>query len=416
MTKIFTDRHLRNFSGKPNFQLCLAVILSLAVVVPFIYYARFFGFNKFAWTEVILLLSALVFCGSFRKYPISVFCFFLLFIAGNESYIRLKYFGIDGFNLAKVHRAEPGSPLSGSQFDGNSYTHLKPGTTAHCRGHEFRVNNLGMRGPDYQFEKKPHTFRIVLIGTCSAEGDGVPYESSYPYLLEKELKADNLNVEVVNLSIAGSYSNNMLHVLKELAPKFSPDLILYDMTLFNPPAKVRRLEPRIYNDPHTTSVGLDESFLFFSAPMDMLKTVIDRPFSENIVKPLSAVIPVLKRFGYRVTKDDLKDDKRWSLKIIQEVRPAGVPLALYVLPPLGKDWSPTAQIKQREELKMLADQVNLPVIDVFSAANPRLGVLECMCYPGDYHPSAIVHKAFAHKIAEQVKPLITSPKPERVVR
>ena len=72
-------------------------------------------------------------------------------------------------------------------------------------GHEIRINHLGFRGPDWDFEPAPGTLRLLAFGGSStfsffAGGLEATWPSRLSHYLEQEL---GLPVEVLNLGVPG---------------------------------------------------------------------------------------------------------------------------------------------------------------------------------------------------------------------
>lgn len=104
-----------------------------------------------------------------------------------------------------------------------------PGQTVHTAdGIPVRINKYGFRGPDYEYEKKPGTLRIVVLGGSAgfcfhASGR----EGTWAAILERNL-SDRLEmtVEVVNLSLPGyDIFNSKLNYLC-FGRAFGPDAVI----------------------------------------------------------------------------------------------------------------------------------------------------------------------------------------------
>lgn len=54
-----------------------------------------------------------------------------------------------------------------------------------------------------QVQETGKTFKIIAFGDSLTAGYGVKLEESYPSILEKELKKENPNIEVVNMGVSG---------------------------------------------------------------------------------------------------------------------------------------------------------------------------------------------------------------------
>jgi len=87
------------------------------------------------------------------------------------------------------------------------------------------VNNYGFRGRDISIEKMPGTVRIMAMGDSFTFGVGAEEDQTIPFLIEKDLRANGVNAEVINAGF-GNYST-ILHYLKlrDEYIEFKPDIV-----------------------------------------------------------------------------------------------------------------------------------------------------------------------------------------------
>jgi lysophospholipase L1-like esterase len=114
------------------------------------------------------------------------------------------------------------------------------------------INSLGFRDTrDYSLDKPPGTFRILVLGDSVTFGHGALSDTTYPFLLEQRLKKWRPDVgwQVWNLGVPGYNTSQELEVLKQVAPRYQPDLVIvgfYENDLSGnelprPPSLTRRL-------------------------------------------------------------------------------------------------------------------------------------------------------------------------------
>jgi hypothetical protein len=106
---------------------------------------------------------------------------------------------------------------------------LAPNYSGWYAGVPVRINNLGFRDSrDYDLAKQPHTFRILVLGDSVTFGHGAVYETTYPYLLESQLRQwkPEIDWQVWNLGVPGYNSAQELAYLNEVGPSFQPDLVI----------------------------------------------------------------------------------------------------------------------------------------------------------------------------------------------
>lgn len=115
-----------------------------------------------------------------------------------------------------------------------------------------RTNALGFRDSrDYAIDKPPGTFRILVLGDSVTFGHGAVFETTYPYLLEQQLKSwrPEINWQVWNLGVPGYNTAQELAYLNEVGPRYHPDLVIVgffpnDFTGLEPnptPGAIRRM-------------------------------------------------------------------------------------------------------------------------------------------------------------------------------
>lgn len=96
-------------------------------------------------------------------------------------------------------------------------------------GVPVKINQLGFRDDrEYTAAKPPGTFRILVFGDSVTFGHGARFETTYPYLLERRLKAWRPDVqwEVWNMGVPGYNTRQELAYLQEVGPRFDPDLVV----------------------------------------------------------------------------------------------------------------------------------------------------------------------------------------------
>lgn len=114
----------------------------------------------------------------------------------------------------------------------------RPGHQGVFRGVEteqpYAINSFGMRDYSHRVLKQDGTFRILVLGDSFMEALQVPFERSFPQLLEKRLQAlTHRSVEVINAGVAGWGTDEEVIYLARYGLRLSPDLILVGMTLHN---------------------------------------------------------------------------------------------------------------------------------------------------------------------------------------
>ena len=158
-----------------------------------------------AWAKKIVLITAPVFLATA-----------VVVAAGIEVWVRLRW---------NPNNGQPGLFLSDAVLG----QRLAPNYDGWFAGVPVHINNLGFRNPrDFTAAKPATAFRIVFLGDSVTFGHGSIYEHTYPYLFEQKLRAwrPDVDWQVWNLAVPGYNTTQELDHLKEIGPRFSPDLVI----------------------------------------------------------------------------------------------------------------------------------------------------------------------------------------------
>jgi hypothetical protein len=91
-----------------------------------------------------------------------------------------------------------------------------------------------MRDREHTVPKMDGIDRVLILGDSFMEALQVPFEASFPSVLERELgKTTRRPVDVVNASVGGWGTDDELMYLEKYGARWEPDLILIAMTLHN---------------------------------------------------------------------------------------------------------------------------------------------------------------------------------------
>lgn len=82
---------------------------------------------------------------------------------------------------------------------------------------------------DYVEAKEPGTLRIAVIGDSYVHGAFVDVDKGFPEVMERQLQAKGLKVEVYRFGADGAPLSQYLNVLREEVLRFSPDIVLVQL-------------------------------------------------------------------------------------------------------------------------------------------------------------------------------------------
>jgi hypothetical protein len=111
-----------------------------------------------------------------------------------------------------------------------------PGLVTHLPqfGLTVSFNSAGMRDHEHAVEKPEGALRVLVLGDSFIEALQVPFEASFPSLLERELSTRmGRPVEVINASVSGWGTDDELKYLTSYGRRWKADVIVVAMTLYN---------------------------------------------------------------------------------------------------------------------------------------------------------------------------------------
>lgn len=92
---------------------------------------------------------------------------------------------------------------------------------------EFRINTQGFRADrDHPFEKRQGTIRIAAIGDSVTAGYEVRQEYAYPAIIERYLKKQAVEAEVLNAGVSGFSTAEELVMLEHYLVRFDLDYVV----------------------------------------------------------------------------------------------------------------------------------------------------------------------------------------------
>jgi hypothetical protein len=90
---------------------------------------------------------------------------------------------------------------------------------------DVEVNSLGIRDHEYPLAKQ-RKYRILAFGDSFTFGWGVDIDASWPKVLERTVRSNGVDAEVLNFGQPGTWSKQYLDHIQEAVPLLKPDLII----------------------------------------------------------------------------------------------------------------------------------------------------------------------------------------------
>ncbi len=88
------------------------------------------------------------------------------------------------------------------------------------------INQKGLRGAEYRYEKEPGTLRVVMLGDSFAFGLGVDESDTVAVKLEELFGKAGKKVEVINMGVDGFGTDQEYLLLREEGVKYDPDVVI----------------------------------------------------------------------------------------------------------------------------------------------------------------------------------------------
>ena len=170
----------------------------------------------------------------------------LLFLVLQEIALRLVFPvpEVLNFNRIKYIKDSPIFQLN----QGQSLGHLALWWWSEPDGAAFvRYMNLyGFQGHTWPKRKRPGRLRIAFFGDSFTEGLGAAADEAIPTSFARLAREQGLDVEAMNLGVAGFGPQSYLPVIRDVVSLFEPDhavLIIYMNDLYHEPDPAPLLEP-----------------------------------------------------------------------------------------------------------------------------------------------------------------------------
>jgi hypothetical protein len=254
-------------------------------------------------------------------------------------------------------------------------------------GRPFATNRHGMRDRDCTVAKPPGTFRVAVLGSSIDMGWGVGVEESYVNLLEDWLNAHaarrglERRFDVLNFAVAAYSPLQRLEAYRRKARAFRPDLVLFSATTLD-----QRLTEIHLCDLFRARASVPHEYDF------VRQTIVEAGLTDEDLRT--------DAHDQLVHKDEVKlklDPHFWALydrtvaALAADCRSDGVPMALLVIPRVGKADAPAARAEKVARLLGIAAHHAVPVFDLsatFDESDPsRFGIAAW-----DDHPNALGHR------------------------
>lgn len=127
----------------------------------------------------------------------------------------------------------------------------QPGFEGRWDGTWYRINQLGMRGPEFSPDAPEDVYRIVALGDSCTFGKGVAEAETWPRQLESllgEALSGVRRVVVANLGVNGYAGATYERIFREVGQELEPDLVIVGYNLNDFPNAIRAVDEYVFGN------------------------------------------------------------------------------------------------------------------------------------------------------------------------
>ena len=307
------------------------------------------------------------------------------------SILLIIFIAVEFYLRATIPSSSGGSIFSYT-LDTKLYKVMKKDHSIVAWGKELRTNELGFRDNKTTVPaKRPDEYRIIVLGDSFTVSAGVDFDSLYTTLLEKDLKRENNNVEVMSLAVGGYNIVQYEMVLNEIALDLQPDLLLVSVFPSND------FSMKTYDRNYLAAKGQ------YKEPEEVWyeETYVYRAFLWRVAEKLGSFF---KQEKESVTKYPQQDPERgWKEnssalgRIIGTANEKDIPIIVTLLP---DTWGFESQLELTDRIKtFLTKHDTRPVVLLYPFIESGIKEPELRVNLLDSHPSNQYHTLVAEYLA-----------------
>jgi hypothetical protein len=109
--------------------------------------------------------------------------------------------------------------------------------------YDARSVRIDPEAPSAEPARAQPSLRILLFGDSFTHGDEVPYRDSWAYLLDEDLRAVGIEVQISNLGVGGYGMDQALLRWRAVADEISADLVIFGLMLADVPRNTFMIPP-----------------------------------------------------------------------------------------------------------------------------------------------------------------------------
>lgn len=253
------------------------------------------------------------------------------------------------------------------------------------------------RNREYEVEKRPGVFRILVLGDSYTWGHGLHPEDAYPDRLERRLGdlVSEREFEVVNWSKPGWSTDEEWHSIRNRLEEWSPDLLILGF---------------VFNDPELTGMPANEQQALMVRPPEgdlggwlYRHSRVVSGFHDALENRRVRERLVAYYHGLFEDPDGWRKCHRALRELAKRARSMRIPFLVVVFPIFDSQLDGDYRYHELHEImRKVTERLRIPVLDLLPAyqgidAN-RLALVPFT----DAHPSELAHRIAADEILAEL--------------
>lgn len=269
---------------------------------------------------------------------------------------------------------------------------------------EAKINSLGFRGNEFKKDKKINTIRIAFIGDSFTFGWGLPDGQTYPEKVCTELQKHlpSIDFECLNFGMFGYNIFNSYNVLKDFVIDYSPDLIVFGLTINDAEKNLFSLKAnmKIEREPRIPDLfeGAPRIIYFDGDIFEYLYTYRLISFLYYIHKIKEATIIYYHNLYSPVNEEWLEININALEKIKEETSKRKIPLLCLFFPVLYKLKSDYPFQKIHNFYHNIFRKNEIPYIDFYPIFKDY-DESKLWVHPKDKHPNSLATDIIAKEVS-----------------
>ncbi len=255
-------------------------------------------------------------------------------------------------------------------------------------------NRLGYRDRDHEVAKPDGVWRIVVLGDSIGAGLRVQrFEDTFPAVLERLLREQGVNAEVINLSVSGYNTQQEVETLADKGLRYRPDLVLVAYSLTD--------RERLDGDILKTLLEAERAAGRESAarvhPV-LLKSALYRFFRYRVLppRPAAASDAEIQKLTDLVSGDTVAE---YFGVLGQLARREGFGVVIAVFPRIPRSFASYRFKADHEYVQGLSAENGFVHLDLFPVFKRCRRASAEPIGADNYHPSAAGHRCAAEAMA-----------------